>query len=369
MWFPAISRWLNGSSRNAGRVVSPRLRRSFVPCLEELEDRLVPSSFTVSNFKDSGAGTLRAAIVAANANPGADVINFAKSNGTITLTSGQLSITDSLTINGPGANKLTVSGNNASRVFSVAAGATVSLSGLTVANGAQVTAGAGILNSGTLTLQACTVTGNQNIFDAQGGGGISSSGVLQILDSTISNNGSGNAYGGGIRNTGTATIRNSTIAGNGATIGGGIANFGTMTIQSSTVSGNSANQGAGIYNNISVDLWGVGNLAMQNTILAGNTVRGTSTFSDLDGSLASSGYNLIGSTSGGSGFAATDLLNVDPRLGPLRNNGGPTQTMALLSGSPAINAGDPATTGDYDQRGPGYARVKGGRIDIGAFEA
>jgi hypothetical protein len=335
-----------------------------VPRLDVLEDRTVPSTFSVTNFKDSGAGSLRAAVGASNATPGADVITFLKTNGTVTLTGGQLNITDSLTINGPGANKLTVSGNNASRVFSVAAGATVSLVGMTIAEGARVSAGAGILNGGSLTLRSCTVTGNQLIFDAQGGGGISSSGVLQIFDSTIANNGGGNACGAGIRNLGTAAIVNSTLAGNVTTVGGGIANFGTMTIQSSTVSGNSANQGGGIYNDL------VANLTMGNTILAGNTVRGTSTFSDLYGSLASTGYNLIGDTQGGSGFAATDLLNVDPKLGKLQNNGGPTQTMALLSGSPAINAGDQDTTGlsAYDQRGVGYARVFGGRVDIGAFE-
>jgi hypothetical protein len=92
---------------------------------------------------------------------------------------------------------------------------------------------------------------------------------------------------------------------------------------------------------------------------------------DLQGTLTTSGYNLIGSTSGGSSFAATDLLNVDPKLGPLQDNGGPTQTMALLSGSPALDAGDPSyppSPTDYDQRGPGFARVAAGRVDVGASE-
>jgi hypothetical protein len=94
---------------------------------------------------------------------------------------------------------------------------------------------------------------------------------------------------------------------------------------------------------------------------------------DLDGGVASQGYNLIGNSTGGSGYAASDLLNVNPQLGPLQNNGGPTQTMALLSGSPAINGGDPtdnsnANTPVYDQRGSGYPRIVGGIIDIGAFE-
>ncbi|MGH6961449.1 MAG: choice-of-anchor Q domain-containing protein, partial [Dongiaceae bacterium] len=108
------------------------------------------------------------------------------------------------------------------------------------------------------------------------------------------------------------------------------------------------------------------------TILAGNTV----TFGsrpDLSGSLASLGHNLIGNTSGGSGFHATDLLNVNPLLGPLQDNGGPTLTHALLAGSPAIEAGNPALPGSggnaceaADQRG--ISRPRGLACDIGAFE-
>ncbi len=112
------------------------------------------------------------------------------------------------------------------------------------------------------------------------------------------------------------------------------------------------------------------NTTLRNTIVAGNTA---SSRPDLSGTLAGSGYNLIGNTTGASGFAATDLLNVDPLLGPLLDNGGPTQTHALLSGSPAINAGEPAaptslTFPKWDQRGAGFARIAVGRLDIGAFE-
>jgi hypothetical protein len=84
--------------------------------------------------------------------------------------------------------------------------------------------------------------------------------------------------------------------------------------------------------------------------------------------LTSRGHNLIGNTQGGCGFVSSDLLNVNPLLGPLQNNGGPTQTMALLPGSPAINAGDPTDAPAYDQRGPGFPRLVNGHIDIGAFE-
>src|SRR5262249_33959878 len=114
---------------------------SFVPRLEVLEGRTLPSTFMVLNVADSGPGSLRQAVLDAEANPGADTIDFAMNvKGTITLTSGQLAISGDLTINGPGADKLTVSGNHASRVFRVLGGAdastaiTVNISGLTIAD-------------------------------------------------------------------------------------------------------------------------------------------------------------------------------------------------------------------------------------------
>jgi hypothetical protein len=419
----------------------------------------VPSTFTVTNVLDDGSvGSLRWAVGQANSNPGADTINFAvKSNATITLSQGQLDITDSLTITGPGAGALAVSGNNASRVFQVEANLTVAISGLTIENGLSGWNAAGVLNHGNLTLQSVTVSGNyarlggdiqygggiynngtltvQNslITDDHadafggggGGGGIYNVGTATITASTISNSTGGDAPGGGLVNYGTMAISSSTISGNSSTWAGGIANMGTLTLSSSTVSGNISGFEAGgilngggsgaavltitdstIANNSAEDggggianygtrstltisnstiagnsntygmagggLFSAGTLNLQNTILAGNTDTGGAP--DLYGSLTTSGYNLIGSTSGGSGFAATDLLNVNPQLGSLQNNGGPTQTMALKTGSPAINAGDPNYLSDtsnpllYDQRGPGFNRVAGGRLDIGAYE-
>jgi hypothetical protein len=102
---------------------------------------------------------------------------------------------------------------------------------------------------------------------------------------------------------------------------------------------------------------------MWNTNVAGNRSSGVNY--DIWGSLTSSGYNLIGTTEGGDGFDATDLLNVDPLLGPLQDNGGPTQTMALLPGSPALNAGDPSQLGTADERGV----VRSGGVNIGAYQA
>jgi hypothetical protein len=302
----------------------------------------------------------------------------------------------------------------------VTSGATVTLSGLTISNGELVSDyndvyGAGIENAGTLTLNHATVSGN-NTNDYRGGidntgaltlnesivggnsaflgGGISNTGTLTLTNSTVNGNAAGTTWGwgGGIDNRGTATIIDSTISGNYADdAGGGIANGGTLTLTNSTVSGNSAIEGGGgILNPGTATVTnctitgnsttvyepggGISNgstLDLYDTIVSGN-VRyddtGGTTPDDVAGTLNSLGHNLIGNTSGGSGFASTDLLNVDPMLGPLQDNGGPTYTQALLPGSPAINAGDNTAAPPFDQRGEGYPRVVGGTIDIGAFE-
>jgi hypothetical protein len=120
----------------------------------------VPSTLTVLNNLDSGSGSLRADIAAAH---NGDTIVFAPSldGQTITLTSGELLIKRNLTIAGPGAGNLTISGNNASRVFEVAQKESVTLSGLTISNGAaQSSEGGGILNSGMLTVSNSTLSGN-----------------------------------------------------------------------------------------------------------------------------------------------------------------------------------------------------------------
>jgi hypothetical protein len=145
----------------------------------------------------------------------------------------------------------------------------------------------------------------------------------------------------------------------------------TLTVINSTISGNSVtgnsstNLGGGIY------VGGLG-LSVGTTIFAGNTA---GTGPDVSATLTSLGYNLIGNTSGSRGFGAPgDQLNVDPLLGPLAANGGPTQTMALLPGSPAIDAGNDSVLGfpyylTTDQRGSGFSRKVGSHVDIGAFEA
>jgi hypothetical protein len=233
--------------------------------------------------------------------------------------------------------------------------------------------GGGILNSGTLTVTDSTVVDNLAGTNAQGsgrGGGIHSSGTLQIINSTISGNrasGKNSGLGGGLYNNGGATleITDSTLSGNTAVEkGGGIYNFpgnGTVEIANSTLSGNSANDaGGGIYNGAII---GIGNTILNAGMSGANIFNNT-------GTVTSRGYNL--SSDDGAGFltGSGDQVNTNPMLGPLQNNGGPTLTHLLLTGSPAINAGDPNFSSAvlYDQRGPGYARVFSGRVDIGSLE-
>src|SRR5208337_4206696 len=177
--------------------------------------------------------------------------------------------------------------------------------------------------------------------------------------------------GGGVYNYfGTTTLTDCTVSGNSAGDGGGglICGDGTITLTDSTVSGNYARVIGG-------GLWSDGTTTLTNTIVAENTA--TTSGPDALGAFASQGNNLIGKTDGSSGWVSSDLTGtiaqpLNPLLAPLGNYGGPTQTMALLPGSPAINAGDnsliPAglTT---DQRGPGFPRIVVGTVDIGAFES
>jgi hypothetical protein len=171
---------------------SPRLR------VEHLEDRTVPSTFTVHNLTDGGPGSLRAAVMAANTNPGADVIAFAPGlRGTVGLTGGELGITDDLEIDGPGANKLAVSGSDAGRVFRIGSGAAVSIDGLTVTHGRAVGQGGGIFNAGTLTVSHAVLSDNTAV-------GIPGASLGAVVD----------AFGGGIFNTGALTVRHTSFVHN-----------------------------------------------------------------------------------------------------------------------------------------------------------
>jgi hypothetical protein len=212
------------------RAAAPKSTRRFRPQLEALEGRDVPSTLTVTSNLDSGAGSLRAEIAAAH--KGATIVFAPSLDGqTITLTSGELVIAKDLTIQGPGASLLTISGDHASRVFEVGGGYTVTISGLTISNG---------YTSDT------------------GGGAIYSHGNLTIRNSTLSGNNAGGYDGGAIFNAGNGSLLLSgcTLDGNTAFDGGAVYDQGSMAVSSCTLSNNSAaDEGGAIYNDVWISSW------------------------------------------------------------------------------------------------------------------
>jgi hypothetical protein len=233
-----------------------------------------------------------------------------------------------------------------------------------ITDNAAGSGGGGIANGAIAIINNTVITGNSISGNIGGdGGGIYNGHILTVANSTISGNtvdsASGTPRGGGISNLNSATIINCTIVDNSVVDGpgGGVYSDGELAIYNSTMSLNSATTGGGIHV--------VAPMSARNTIIAGNTA---DTGPDVFGDLGSIGYNMIGNTSGGSGFTMTDWLNFDPMLGPLQDNGGFTQTMALLPGSPAVDVGDNTDAPEWDQRGSGFPRVVNGIIDIGAFE-
>ncbi len=344
--------------------------RRLRPSVLALEGRTLLSTFTVGSTADDGsAGTLRWAIAQANGDQGADTIVFSSlfnTPQTITLTGGPLGLTDTAmtTITGPGANLLNVSGNQASRVFDVPGGS-AAISGLSITGG-SADIGAGVRNDGgTLSLTFATVSGN-SATDQGGGlatrfggkttlsnvtvdgntapagsGLVNSSSTLTLYNCTVSGN-TASGQGGGVYNSGgTTTLTDATLAANTAgTDGGGLFNghAGTATLMNCTVSGNTASgQGGGLYN--AED----STAALTNTIVAGNTG------GDVTGKGQGGGHNLIGGS---------------PHLAALGDFGGPTFTMPLLPGSPAIGGGTSTGAPGFDQRG----FPRSGSVDIGAFQ-
>jgi CSLREA domain-containing protein len=385
---------------------------------------------TVTKLTDTNDGicdsdcSLREAIATA---PAGNIIAFAPSlaGGAIHLTS-PLTLSSNITIDAsPLASPITINGDtNTSGTSSIKvnAGATVGLNGLVITNGtasATAASGGGIFNGGTLTITNSTISNNKVTYTYGSGGGIYNSGTLTIVNSTISNNTSAN-YAGGINNVGKLTITNSTITNNSAINGGGIYDDAgsvitnvDLTIANSTISNNSAAYGGGIYNNGYANVinstfvnntagtWFGGGIYNPNThinklFLKNDTFSGNSAGANRGGGIyvsSSSQLNyantiIANSPSGGDCFnggtilasirnlvmdgSCSALLSGDPMLGPLANNGGTTQTMTLLAGSPAIDAGDNATcsaspVNNLDQRS--NARPEGAHCDIGAYEA
>jgi predicted outer membrane repeat protein len=383
---------------------------------------LLPASapaadFVVENTADSGAGSLRQAILDANGNGAADTITFdlAEGDRVILLSSGQLTILNDmadpdLTIDGDvdddGTADITVDAGLNSRAFFVDFGAVATLRALVITGGSATGAfpdnlGGGIRNLGTLTVKGSTISGNSALNFGGGiynvgpltvegstisgnnsagdGGGIYTTQAVTVEGSTISGNGA-SSFGGGIFNSsGTVIVANSTISDNDADRGGGISNFRALTITNSTISGNRAVRFGSIFNQ-------GGTIETKSTIVAGNTA---STDADCNAALTSLGFNLEGGTS--CGFTATgdqqnvavaEVLVTDDVTGLplLADNGGPTETIALVDAdtnpdNPAVDAIPLIDCTDVDdvpvsidQRGVERPQPEGGNCDIGAFE-
>ena len=285
--------------------------------------------------------------------------------GTYVLTLGAIAIDGKigLTLAGAGARSTILDGNAASRVLEVGENnenVTLTISDLTVRNGQTGGAGGGIISESTLTVLRCLITNNRA---GSAGGGIyseplSPTGTLTVRESLVAGNRSGFA-GGGIATGSNLTLSNSTLSGNTASDGGGglYLDGSQADIRNSTIAGNSASFGGGML--LGGDSGAQATLT--NTIIAGNTGADCETF----GTALNSNHSL--DSDGSCGLTGTgDLPGTNPLLGPLANNGGPTDTQALLAGSPAIDAGGSVGCPATDQRG--ISRPQGPACDIGAFE-
>jgi fibronectin-binding autotransporter adhesin len=410
---------------------------------------------TVTNCNDSGGGSLREAVLSASSG---ETINFAltPSCSTVDLTSGEIAIDTSMTIEGPGSNFLAMSGGNVSRVFDIEGG-TVAISGLTIEDGNGVGAnddgyGGAIENEGNLsiinsTLADNSTTGNGGaIYSKVGalaiigsalvgnsadsgdggaidnfaavmtitkstlsgnsassagaisnenktivvsstlsgnssndGGAIASSNKMTITNSTLANN-VAKSDGAGMENQGVATINKSTVSNNETEdAGGGLFNEGTLSVTNSTLSDNSAaSGGGGIFNegkaafadttvsgNSSTTDGGGGIFTEGKPVKARTTIVANSSGGDCSGSITDMGYNI--DDDGSCGFNApsiSDSTTLDSTLGPLAENGGPTETVALLPGSPAIGVVPAADCPPTDQRGV----TRPTPCDIGAYQ-
>ena len=496
---------LTDSFRCSAYPTRRRKSRQPVLNLEPLEDRRFLATFTVTSISDGPvtatgdlSGSLRQAIFDANANPGADVIEFDESvfsggdSSLLRLTSGELEVTDSLTIDGSTGVDVAISGDANGNDVVLAGGITdvdasgadllddnsrvlnfssetgnLTLSAVTITGGRTVGDGAGIraASNGVVSLSDSIVSGNsteggrgggvflegsgstldnfggelkllnstvsQNKAEGggyfEGGGGIATGygSVLTVADTTVSDNSATRSGGGIFSNYGMVTINNSTVSGNSADFdGGGIHLYGlgilpsggfdppvrnSLTLTNSTISGNSSgisfsglsspdltlinstitgNTRLGVYANGYFDPV---SLTVRNSIVAGNggnegipsdlitgdyvnNVYGTS------GTTGTINHSLIGNAdqvtvTGTGNLTGTAANPLDPELGPLTDNGGPTLTHALLPDSPAINAGDNSLAVDADgnplltdQRGDGFDRIQSGTVDLGATE-
>ena len=412
------------------RTESRILRRSIGAILAPLAGAVAlpanATTYLVSSLADSGTGSLRQAMLDANASDTAsDSIGFGVT-GTITLVTGLPAVgaaasQGALTISGPGVSSLTITGSSGIQFIGVGGGGNLTVSDLTVTGANANAYGSAFYSSGALTISGCTVSNNLAVGGAIYGGGdsvtISNSlitgntssyggatyiagGSLTVINSTVSNN-SATGYAGGLFARGDITVTNSTISGNSSRNGGGLeVNAGAaanIAITNTTISGNSATNGngGGVYlsgplsvniinstisgNSATSNGGGVfasGNgasltVSVANSIIANSTSGGDyftavgATFLSLSPATASNNLVTIGSPSW-----ATNVSSGNLNLGSLQNNGGPTSTIALGSGSFAIGVGNASISNavpvsGLDQRG--YVR-SASTPSIGAYE-
>jgi len=314
-------------------------------------------------------------------------------------------ISQGVTLDGSGATgTVTFDGGGTTQLFNVGTGGALTVKALTLAHGdAGSNWGGAIYNNGTLTISDSTLSGNS----AEDGGAIENDQTLTITNSTFSGN-AASKFGGAISNPGALTIASSTFSGNSATYGGaindpgGAANYingiyygevpnaGNVSITASTLSGNSASSNGGaIYSGA---IFSAGTVTITASTLSGNSTTGGAIYNfngtvtiggsiiangssggncyNHTGTITETGYNLSDDGSCGFSTANHDLVNTNPQLGPLANNGGPTQTMALLSNSPAMDQIPLASCPSTDQRGDPRPDKSGeSACDIGAFES
>ena len=330
------------------------------------------SALEVTHVGDNGTGSLRAAVAA-----GGNVTFAAALNGqTIALNSGPITIPAGTTINGPGANLLSVNGNNSSRIFDVGASSSASIIGLSLINGQAGAGGQGgaVRNLGTLVISGLAVSGNRA---GDSGGGIYNAGTLDVRASTFSGNSVTDATcagGGAIRSEGagsTLLIANSTISGNSAAScsGGGVSfNDGSADFRASTFVGNLAgSSGGNLYKGSAA-----ASLQLTASVVSdGDAGGGTPVNGDLHGALASGlvsgGHNLVRARGDASGFIASDFANgTNPLLAALGDRGGPTATHGFAITSPLLDGWGATCAQATDQRG--FARPQGDACDVGAFE-
>ena len=334
------------------------------------------------------ACTLRAAVHETNGLAGADVILVPPGVYALTLMgatdagSGDLDVRDDLTIVGASSATTILDGNGIGRVLDVASGSTVVVTDVTIRGGNAKFPGDGDLGGGIivaaakLTLVRAVVT--DNVADQQGGGICNSGGILVVRDTAIVGN-TGRAHGGGIyqrffgTSEGETTLERSTVSGNFAFLSGGGLRIETGNLQlfNSTVSGNTRGGmrigiGADIVflwnstfaDNIEREIHADVNVSAQGSIISG----------ECSGTIISYDHNLfyMPVTACTHGVAAGDVVGMDPMLGPLADNGGPTATHAPLAGSPAIDAGGTVDCQPHDQRH--VPRPIGTACDIGSVE-